>query len=110
MPITPILIMQRVAAAVVVKFAAPFFGINLDVFRPPSPNQPGQPPVVSEPPPGSAIRDFVNQPVSVLGVAAIIFASIFLVAQLRAAGRDAASSLRSTTSALANPEGSVKVR
>ncbi|GIW25770.1 MAG: hypothetical protein N2318_03485 [Meiothermus sp.] len=114
----PVLVMQWIAAALVAKFAAPYFGINLDVFRPPSPppGQPQQPVTNSSTPPksgpstGSTLRDFVNQPVSVLGVAAITFASVFLVAQIRAAGRDAANSLKETTSALSNPEGAVKVK
>ncbi len=102
---TPQTVMLWIAAALVAKFAAPYFGINLDVYKPTT-NQPvgdSQLPADLKPSTTSTVKDFVNQPVSVLGVAAITFASVFLIAQIRAAGRDASNSLKETTAALRDP-------
>lgn len=55
----------------------------------------------SEPSFGSLIKDLTSQP---LGAAALIFVSVFLIAQLRGAARDAGSGLEKSTKALKSGE------
>jgi hypothetical protein len=61
----------------------------------------------SSPPFGVIVKDIVNNP---WGLAALGFVGVFVIAQLRGAGRDLGEGARGVTSALSNPESAVKVK
>jgi hypothetical protein len=84
-----------------------------------TPNAPSVAPVTGSKPPapsaGEIVKDAVNTPSSMWGLAALGFVAVFLVAQLRAAGHEVASGTRglyreaqSTTRELAAPDTSLK--
>ena len=56
---------------------------------------------------GVIVKDIVNNP---WGLAALGFVSVFVIAQLRGAGRDLGEGVRGTTNALQNPDSVVKVK
>lgn len=87
---TPLLIIQWIAAALVAKFAAPFFGINLDVFKPNNGSGAGSYPPGVSPSPKATLAD----PSSLWAIAAVGLVGVFVVSQLRAAGRELGAGLR----------------
>jgi hypothetical protein len=102
---TPILVIQWIAAAIVSiwgsKVALSQLGFDLTVqsptaqqTNPTSPQASGGGNGGEKPPAGNVIKDIVSNPSGAWGLAALAFASVFVIAQLRAAGRDASAGVR----------------
>lgn len=102
---TPVVVIQWVVAAIVsifgTKIAASQLGIDLTVQAPAAqqtnPNSPqasGGGNGGEKPPADNVIKDIVSNPSGAWGLAALVFAGVFVIAQLRAAGRDASEGVR----------------
>jgi hypothetical protein len=107
----PVMVIQWIGAALLAifgtKISANMLGFDLAVGRPAGTapqTGAGVYPDTGAPSAGAITKDFVNQPLSIWGIAAIGFVAVFVIAQLRAAGKDAVSTLNDSTKALSNPD------
>lgn len=127
MPAIPMII-QIILAALFTPTILRNFGINLTptdvqngvsagpVTVPAPPATPGAQAEPSKPPTtAETINDAVNKPTSLFGIAAIGFVSVFVIAQLRAAGHEATETTkdlynagRAATGSLANADATTR--
>lgn len=101
----PLLVLQWIGVALAallgIKFTPQLFGI--DLFAPVSvpvntnPNNPA-PNVIQPPAPSTAaiLKDVASNPISILGVAAIVFGLAIVLKNIRGAALEAGSGVRST--------------
>jgi hypothetical protein len=119
---TPVIALGWIATALAsifgAKLGSQMLGFDLTMYRPVPANTPvpaNQ--LAPTPPPNSLAKDLLSNPSNMWALAALAFAGVFVIAQLRAAGADAAAGVRGvykeaqvTTRALADPNTQMKRR
>ncbi len=123
---SPLLALQWIFGAFAsifgLKLTAAQLGFDLTIYKPTAPpntpqGQGGGNPAPNPPNNGSLVKDLVSNPSSMWALAALGFVSVFVIAQVRAAGGDAAAGVRgvykeaqATTRNLADPNTQIRKR